>query len=89
MGLFRSTGSYEPDLSLAFHYGQARKFRSTGSYEPDPNGTENKTGTEQFRSTGSYEPDQYNPLYDVDIKSFDPQALTSLTSDNSSFPSVL
>ena len=32
-----------------------------------------------FRSTGSYEPDQYNEGEGVNLTSFDPQALTSLT----------
>ena len=34
-----------------------------------------------FRSTGSYEPDQYNEGEGVNLTSFDPQALTSLTSN--------
>ena len=34
--LFRSTGSYEPDLELESGLHSDGKFRSTGSYEPDP-----------------------------------------------------
>ena len=33
----------------------------------------------QFRSTGSYEPDRAAPLAPPALRSFDPQALTSLT----------
>ena len=35
-GLFRSTGSYEPDLRTSYDFVWQGWFRSTGSYEPDP-----------------------------------------------------
>ena len=54
-------------------------FRSTGSYEPDRLKQYARTKTELFRSTGSYEPDLYAVGIHSGIRSFDPQALTSLT----------
>ena len=54
-------------------------FRSTGSYEPDPVTATSTFDDTKFRSTGSYEPDPHWDIICKDIKSFDPQALTSLT----------
>ena len=42
-----------------------------------------------FRSTGSYEPDQYNEGEGVNLTSFDPQALTSLTRIHTAGPTAL
>ena len=79
--MFRSTGSYEPDLSDYVMKLSSIKFRSTGSYEPDHIAVSNKGILLRFRSTGSYEPDLH-PVYNIcPGKGFDPQALTSLTKD--------
>ena len=57
------------------------EFRSTGSYEPDPFASAFISSTTSFRSTGSYEPDRLLPCGALlPDGSFDPQALTSLTS---------
>ena len=79
MERFRSTGSYEPDPVTATSTFDDTKFRSTGSYEPDPVTATSTFDDTKFRSTGSYEPDPHWDIICKDIKSFDPQALTSLT----------
>ncbi len=56
-------------------------FRSTGSYEPDRYPVRADGNRNRFRSTGSYEPDLSDSQNTSGNKcSFDPQALTSLTS---------
>ena len=55
------------------------KFRSTGSYEPDHEYNPLYDVDLKFRSTGSYEPDLAIKMSSKGAKSFDPQALTSLT----------
>ena len=54
-------------------------FRSTGSYEPDHSCSDKTWQDVRFRSTGSYEPDRSYLWQGQKGKSFDPQALTSLT----------
>ena len=56
-------------------------FRSTGSYEPDHSEFIVNMITQTFRSTGSYEPDRLDVYRVPDERSFDPQALTSLTDE--------
>ena len=77
--MFRSTGSYEPDPSLAASAAVFAVFRSTGSYEPDLYEPDIRKEGFRFRSTGSYEPDLFLPDRPIRLDSFDPQALTSLT----------
>ena len=77
--MFRSTGSYEPDQVTDAKNTDMERFRSTGSYEPDPVTATSTFDDTKFRSTGSYEPDPHWDIICKDIKSFDPQALTSLT----------
>ena len=77
--VFRSTGSYEPDL---------RKYNiklNKKGFDPQALTSLTTTGLIMesvnilFRSTGSYEPDQQSSnVYSAD-DCFDPQALTSLT----------
>ena len=58
---------------------RSQLFRSTGSYEPDPISFCVNSSLLLFRSTGSYEPDRVPSNSSIYLKSFDPQALTSLT----------
>jgi len=77
--LFRSTGSYEPDLNNWAVSIWKLRFRSTGSYEPD-----------RFVVSRGKEPNGFDPQALTSLTlppllplgtwcSFDPQALTSLT----------
>ena len=56
--------------------GADRLFRGKGMYD-HPSGRLCDLG--EYPETGSYEPDQYNEGEGVNLTSFDPQALTSLT----------
>ncbi len=77
--MFRSTGSYEPDLLRGKRRHIAKQFRSTGSYEPDHGSKIKHLGRWRF------DPQALTSLtlaYGGDesvVGGFDPQALTSLT----------
>ena len=76
---FRSTGSYEPDLSGIVNHNRLGRFRSTGSYEPDRGEwTANDMGVSfDPQALTSLTPQGYDEAQAY--TGFDPQALTSLT----------
>ena len=77
--MFRSTGSYEPDLNYTVGKTALKVFRSTGSYEPDP------LAVKTLHKVKCFDPQALTSLTtglsitQKIIWSFDPQALTSLT----------